>query len=54
LLSTWPRGHAVTFSYGPENACPERTHTSLIHYTLERTGAGLLACTCGPEGLHHN
>ena len=28
LLSTWPRGHAVTFSYGPENVCPERTRTS--------------------------
>ena len=37
LLSTWPRGHAVTFGYGPENVCPERTCTSLIQYTLERT-----------------
>jgi len=39
LLSTWPRGHAVTFSYGPENVCPERTCTSLIWYTFRRTNA---------------
>lgn len=42
LLSTWPRGHAVTFSYGPENLCPERTCTSLIWYTLRRTNADVL------------
>lgn len=42
LLSTWPRGHAVTFCYGPENVCPERTCTSLIWYTLRRTNADVL------------
>ena len=41
LLSTWPRGHAVTFGYGPENVCPGRTCTSLTWYTLGRTGTGV-------------
>jgi hypothetical protein len=46
LLSTWPRGHAVTFSYGPENVCPERTRTSLTWYTLGRTGTGVPPVLC--------
>ena len=52
LLSTWPRGHAVTFSYGPENVCPARTRTSLIWYTLKRTDTGFQPvshpCGTGP------
>ena len=37
LLSTLPRGNAVTFSYGPESACPKRTYTSLFQYLSKRT-----------------
>ena len=40
LLPTPPRGDAVAFGYGPENVCPARTCTSLIGYTLRRTGTG--------------
>lgn len=54
LLSTWPHGHAVTFSYGPENACPERTCTSLIWYTLRRTNADVLVGTEEPAFQHDN
>jgi hypothetical protein len=43
LLSTPPRGDAVTFSYRPENVCLKRTYTSLIEYTLRRTIAGFCA-----------
>ena len=42
LLSTSPRGDAVTFSYGPESAYPKRTCTSLIPYTHERTDTAIL------------
>jgi len=42
LLSTSPRGDAVTLGYGPENACPAGTFTLLIRYTLRRTGIGIL------------
>ena len=37
LLSTPPRGDAVTFSYRPESACLEGTSTLLIEYTFRRT-----------------
>ena len=37
LLSTPPRGDAVTFGYRPENACLEGTCTPLIEYTFRRT-----------------
>jgi hypothetical protein len=37
LLSTLPRGNAVTFGYGPESACPKRTYTSLFQYLSKRT-----------------
>ena len=39
LLSTPPRGDAVTLSYRPENAGLEGTCTPLIEYTLRRTRA---------------
>lgn len=45
LLSTPPRGDAVTFSYRPESAGLEGTHTPLIEYTLRRTGADALVGT---------
>lgn len=41
LLSTPPHGGAVTFHYGPECACPERTFTSLNHHAHRRTHPGL-------------
>src|SRR5690348_10675840 len=41
LLPTSPRGDAVTFDYGPEKACPERTRTALLTNTLERTSRGV-------------
>jgi hypothetical protein len=37
LLSTWPRGHAVAISFGPENVCPVRTCTSLLSNAFRRT-----------------
>ena len=37
LLSTPPRGDAVTLSYRPENAGLEGTCTPLIEHTLRRT-----------------
>jgi len=37
LLSTPPRGDAVTFGYRPESACLEGTSTLLIEYTFRRT-----------------
>jgi hypothetical protein len=37
LLSTSPRGDAVTFSYRPENVCREGTCTPRIESTLRRT-----------------
>ena len=40
LLSTPPRGGAVTFGFRPESACLGRTCTSLIEYTLRRTWVG--------------
>ena len=40
LLSTPPRGDAVTFGFRPESVCLGRTCTSLIEYTLRRTGTG--------------
>jgi hypothetical protein len=40
LLSTPPRGDAVTFGYRPESTCLEGTCTPLIEYTLRRTRAG--------------
>jgi len=45
LLSTSPRGDAVTFSYRPESAGLEGTCTPLIEYTLRRTGADALVGT---------
>ncbi len=42
LLSTPPRGDAVTLSYRPESAGLEGTCTPLIEYTLRRTGADAL------------
>ncbi len=39
LLSTPPRGDAVTFGYRPESTCLEGTCTPLIEYTLRRTRA---------------
>ena len=41
LLSTSPRGDAVTFGYGPENVCPEWTCTTLISYAFRRTAERL-------------
>ena len=38
-LPTPPHGDAVALGYGPENACPERTYTSLTKHTHERTSA---------------
>ncbi len=40
LLSTPPRGDAVTFSFRPESACLKGTCTPLIQYTFRRTRAG--------------
>jgi len=45
LLSTPPRGDAVTFRYRPESAGLEGTRTPLIEYTLRRTGADALVGT---------
>jgi len=42
LLSTSPRGDAVTFGYRPESACLEGTSTLLIEYTFRRTSVGPL------------
>jgi hypothetical protein len=42
LLSTSPRGDAVTSNYGPENAGPEGTRTLLFVYTCRRT-SGVVA-----------
>src|ERR1700681_4354322 len=47
LLSTSPRGDAVTFGYGPENVCPGRTCTVLFWYTLKRTGTGFQPVPAG-------
>jgi hypothetical protein len=38
LFPTPPHDDAVTFRYRPENACPQRTHTSLTKYTHSHTG----------------
>ena len=47
LLSTWPHGHAVTFSYGLENAMPgEDLHLSM----LVRSQAHLNRCAVGTDG----
>jgi hypothetical protein len=46
LLSTPPRGDAVTFGFRPESVSLGRTCTSLIEYTLRRTGPAALGCTC--------
>ena len=43
LLSTRPRGHAVTFDYRPENVCLEGTYTLLCEYACRRTNAGIPA-----------
>ena len=44
MLSTWPHGHAVTFSYGLENAMPgEDLHLSM----LIRLQAHLNRCAVG-------
>ena len=51
LLSTWPRDHAVTFSYGLGNVCPKRTFTSLIWYTPRRTGTAALGCVSAAGGI---
>jgi hypothetical protein len=37
LLSTSPRGDAVTFDYGPESVCPVGTSTPQVEYTFRRT-----------------
>ena len=37
LLSTPPRGDAVTFGYRPESVCLEGTYTLLVEYTFRRT-----------------
>lgn len=47
LLSTPPRGDAVTLSYRPENAGLEGTCTPLIEYTLRRTSTDALVGTSG-------
>jgi len=39
LLSTSPRGDAVTGRYGPESACPKGTSTPLSNAPLGRTSA---------------
>lgn len=47
LLSTSPRGDAVTFSYRPECACLERTHTSptkRLHKRTSRHTPSAAAC----------
>jgi hypothetical protein len=43
LLSTPPRGDAVTVGYRPEKVYLERTCTSLIKYAHRRTRTGLRA-----------
>jgi hypothetical protein len=48
LLSTTPRGVAVTFGYRPECACLKRTPTSLTKHARRRTGTGVLA---GPQSI---
>ena len=47
LLSTPPRGDAVTFGYRPESACLEGTSTLLIEYTFRRTEGPMVR---PPEG----
>jgi len=42
LLSTSPRGDAVTFDYGPESVCPVGTSTPQVEYTFRRTGPAAL------------
>ena len=51
LLSTRPRGHAVTFDYRPENVCLEGTYTLLCEYACRRTNAGIPARAQG-HGEH--
>jgi hypothetical protein len=46
LLSTPPRGDAVTFGFRPESVSLGRTCTSLIEYTLRRTGPAALGWEC--------
>ncbi len=43
LLSTWPRGHAVTFDYRPENVCLEGTFTLLYRVRSQAHWHGRLA-----------
>ena len=52
LLSTSPRGDAVTVDYGPESVCPERTCTSLIMYACGRTSpeGGAIHPLAGEQG----
>jgi len=46
LLSTPPRGDAVTFDYRPENVCLEGTCTLLFVYARRRTRVGEPAHQC--------